>query len=59
MGGSLRVKSNGALAWIACPERRRYRAIGYRRPNCIRTSDHNYVLKQDAGTQMLSGLAAA
>ena len=42
--GSLRVKGSGSLAWIACPERARYRAWGHRRPNCVAAGDHDYVM---------------
>lgn len=49
--GSLRVKANGSVAWIACPERHRKRAIGRRGPNCVRPGDFNYVLADQGGSR--------
>jgi len=49
--GSLRVKANGSVAWIACPERKKRRAIGLRNPNCVRAGDYNYVMADEVGSK--------
>ena len=51
--GSLQAKPDGAVAWIACPERNRTRAIGLQRPNCVRAGDYNYVFADDGRRRRL------
>jgi hypothetical protein len=54
--GSLRVKRNGSMAWIMCPERE-FPELGpgpepaSRRPNCVKTGDRNRVYKVEAPSE--------
>ena len=45
--GSLRMKRNGSVAWITCPERsvQPDEVIGARHPNCVRPGDRDRVYK--------------
>ena len=53
--GSLRVKSNGALAWITCPEplasNSETQIVGDRGPTCVRAGSLDRVYKLDAGAR--------
>lgn len=49
--GSLVVRRDAALAWIACPERRPSALYGRRSPNCLHAGDRDYVLRQKAASR--------
>lgn len=57
--GSVRVKTNGALAWIACPARAKdpnFTPVADRRPNCIRAGAYDSVFKLDSAARKPSRL---
>jgi hypothetical protein len=49
--GSLRVRSNGSVAWIACPEHQRRDLTASRRPNCVRAGSLDSVYRRRVGSR--------